>query len=147
MLKKKSMKKYFLSLLSVGAMLTQLSATSIGSPKQALAADGGAAGLTVSSLAPKDGGWKVATDAGTVIQRAITIVIVAGALVALYYLIMGAIGWITSDGEASKVESARNKMLYAVIGLLVLASVWAIYRLVLTLAFNTTDVKFVSISG
>lgn len=82
----------------------------------------------------------VATDATSLFQRVMTLIIVVGALLALYYLMMGAIGWITSDGEASKVEAARNKMLYAVVGLLVLASVWAIYRLVLTISFGTDNI-------
>jgi len=104
-------------------------------------------GLTLSSMKPQGGGWTVATDAGTVLQRTLTNVIVVGALVALYYLIMGAIGWITSGGDKGKVEVARNKMIYAVVGLLILASVWAIYSLVLTLGFGTTNISPVSISG
>ena len=102
-------------------------------------------GLTVSNLKPT--AVTVNDNASDLIKRVITLIIVVGALLALYYLIMGAIAWITSDGDPSKVETARNKMLYAVVGLLVLASVWAIFQLVLTLAFGKADISMPKLVG
>lgn len=43
-------------------------------------------------------------------------------LLVFMYLIWGAIEWISSGGDKSKVEKARNRITQAVIGLLVLAS-------------------------
>ncbi len=49
------------------------------------------------------------------------IVISLGALMLLLYLIWGAVDWITSGGDSGKVASARNKMVQAVIGMIILA--------------------------
>lgn len=83
----------------------------------------------------------VATDANTTVQGAVSIVFVVAAALTFAYLIYGAITWITSGGEKSKVESARNKITSAAIGLIILASVWAIYNLVLTVAFGGNDIS------
>ncbi|MBQ6449751.1 hypothetical protein IJJ08_02510, partial [bacterium] len=69
-------------------------------------------------------------------KTVITLIIVVAALLTLFYLVMGAIAWITSGGDKGKVEEARNKITAAVIGLLILAAVWAIFNLVLTIAFG-----------
>ena len=79
----------------------------------------------------------VATNASSLFQTILTLVIVVAALLTLFYLIMGAISWITSGGDKGKVEEARNKITAAVIGLLILAAVWAIFQLVFTLGFGS----------
>ena len=57
---------------------------------------------------------------------------VIAAVLVFFYLIWGGIEWITSGGDKGKTESARNKITSAVIGLIVIASSYA----VLTLALN-----------
>jgi len=52
--------------------------------------------------------------------------IVAG-LAALLYLLLGAIAWITSGGNKENVESARNKIMHAVIGLILIFVVLAVF--------------------
>ena len=47
--------------------------------------------------------------------------------------------WITSGGDKGKTESARNKITAAIIGLIVLASSWAV--LMLILGFLGTDLN------
>jgi len=54
-----------------------------------------------------------------------------GSVVALGFMIWGAVDWIISEGDKQKYEEARNKITHAVIGLAVLALVWLIWRLVL----------------
>jgi len=51
-------------------------------------------------------------------------------LLAFIYLIMGGISWITGGGDKAQLESARNKITNAIIGLIVVASAWAIMNLV-----------------
>ncbi len=53
-----------------------------------------------------------------------------GILAMLVYLLWGAIEWITSGGDSSKVNKARDRMLQAVIGVIVLSSTLAVFRLV-----------------
>ena len=52
--------------------------------------------------------------------------VIVGILV-LIYLLWGALDWITSAGDSGKISSARNKIVKAIIGLIVLASTFAIF--------------------
>jgi len=63
----------------------------------------------------------------------LSFVMVISALLVLFYLIWGAFSWITSGGDRGKIESARNKITAAVIGIVIVASSYAI--LLLTLQF------------
>jgi len=82
-------------------------------------------------------GLKISGSAGKIARNVIVIVFIAAGLMTLFYLVMGAINWITSAGDKGKVEDARNKITAAVIGLLLLAATWAIYELVMTVAYGT----------
>lgn len=46
------------------------------------------------------------------------------------YLITSGIAWLTSEGDKGKLESARNKLTNAVIGMVIVAAAWAIFNLV-----------------
>jgi len=83
------------------------------------------------------GGIRVNPNAGSLLRNVFMITIMVAALLTLYHLIMGAIHWIVSGGDKGKVEDARNQILAAIIGILVLACTWAIFQLVLTVAFGT----------
>lgn len=61
--------------------------------------------------------------------------IIAG-LMALLYLILGGIAWITSGGSKEGVDKARDKIQAAVIGLIVVVAVIAI----VTLLENVLDI-------
>jgi hypothetical protein len=50
--------------------------------------------------------------------------------VALLYLITGGFHWITSGGDKANLESARNKIIHAIVGLIVVASIWAVMTVV-----------------
>lgn len=65
------------------------------------------------------------------INKLLTFVMAAGALMVFLYLIWGGIDWITSGGDKTKTEGARNKITAAVIGLIILAAAWAILSLAL----------------
>ncbi|MBI2032064.1 MAG: hypothetical protein HYV38_03200 [Candidatus Levybacteria bacterium] len=55
-----------------------------------------------------------------IIQFGIELLIVGGILLALVFLIYGGVQWITSGGSKGGVEAARNKIIYAIIGLVVI---------------------------
>ncbi len=63
---------------------------------------------------------------GKMMQAAMTL----AALAVLAYLIWGGIEWITSGGDKSKVENARNRITQAIMGIIVLAATTAIFMLV-----------------
>ena len=67
---------------------------------------------------------------------------ILGALLVFMYLIWGGIEWITSGGDKGKTESARNKITAAIVGLIVLASAWAILLLVLGFLDTNLDELF-----
>jgi len=56
---------------------------------------------------------------GAVLSEIITIVLIAAAIIALFFLIFGGIRWITSGGDKAKVESARNTIIASIIGLII----------------------------
>jgi len=78
-----------------------------------------------------DPGAGYAFDAGYLLNFALKGALVVGVLLALAFLILGGIEYITSGGEKGKTESARNKITAAVVGLILIAASFAILSLVL----------------
>src|SRR3990167_4802784 len=70
------------------------------------------------------------TDVGRLISGLIGVAMLLAALAVFIYLIWGGFEWITSGGDKAGVENARNKITAALIGLVIVASAWAIMRLV-----------------
>lgn len=66
------------------------------------------------------------------IPAIINLVLVVGAVVFMLVLFWGAISWITSGGDKTAIESARGRVIAAIVGLAILFSVWAIIRLLET---------------
>lgn len=61
-----------------------------------------------------------------IISFLIRFLFVIGGLIALIYLLLGGLSWITSSGEKDAVEKAQKKIQAAVIGLIVIFAVLAI---------------------
>ncbi len=79
---------------------------------------------------------------GNLVGQLLNIAMTISALLVLLYLIWGAIGWITSGGDKGKIETARNRITTAVIGIIVLASVVAIFK-VLQLVLGIEVLTFI----
>lgn len=73
-----------------------------------------------------------ATDIGTLINDLLRLAMVVAALLVFGQLIWGGINWITSGGDKTKTEAARAKIVAAVVGLIVVASSFAVLQLTLT---------------
>lgn len=67
--------------------------------------------------------------AGSFVSSAIQIILIVAAIVAVVFLIFGGIKWITSGGDKAQVESARNTVTAALIGLLIVFATWALIQL------------------
>jgi hypothetical protein len=67
---------------------------------------------------------------GNLMSGLLSNVMMLGAILCFAFLIWGAIDWIVSGGDKSKAEAARNKMTQGVVGLIVLASTTAVFRVV-----------------
>ncbi len=67
---------------------------------------------------------------GLLISNLIFLLFVGAFLMALFFLLLGGLQWITSGGDKNGLESARNKITNALIGLIIVGAVWAILMLI-----------------
>jgi hypothetical protein len=88
-------------------------------------------------LPPIIGGTKTGADytkggtgLGAIISQLIGALFIAGFLLALVFLLMGGISWITSGGDKTKLEKARDEITNSLMGIVVVAAAWAISILV-----------------
>lgn len=58
--------------------------------------------------------------AGITIGNIIVAIVIIAVIIALVFLLIGAIKWITSGGDKEKVEAARNQLVAAIVGLVVI---------------------------
>lgn len=56
----------------------------------------------------------------TIIANSLIALMIGAALLTLAYLIWAGINWVMSDGDKAKITQARNKITYAIIGLVVI---------------------------
>ena len=66
---------------------------------------------------------------GTLISNTVGLGITIGSVFALLWLLWGGISWITSSGDKTQLEAARDRIVQALIGFAVVMSVWAIWIL------------------
>ncbi len=72
------------------------------------------------------------TPIGSIISFIVAFIIVLAFLAALMFIVIGAFQWITSGGDKQKVSDARNHIIAAVIGLIVIALSFVIINVVIT---------------
>lgn len=82
------------------------------------------------NIEPIETGKGYATNFGTMFSSILNVVMLIAALLVFAFMIWGGIEWITSGGEKSKAESARNKLTAAIIGLVIIAASYAVVTLV-----------------
>ncbi len=63
------------------------------------------------------------------ISNIIGLLTVLGAIFFVIYFVIGAFQWITSGGDKGKLESARNRMMYGAIGMILIIGSYAILGL------------------
>ena len=66
------------------------------------------------------------TNLSIVIQNILNSVIAVSGLIAVIFIIIGGVQYMTSTGDSSKIEKAKKTILYAVIGLIICALAAAI---------------------
>jgi hypothetical protein len=70
------------------------------------------------------------SDVGKLISAGVGLLLILAALLAFFYLILGGISWITSGGDKAAMETARNKITHAIVGLIIVGAAWAVMILV-----------------
>lgn len=67
---------------------------------------------------------------GGIISGAISLVMLAVSLIFFFILIMGGLKWVMSEGDQKAVESARNQITNALVGLAIVFAAFAIMKLI-----------------
>jgi hypothetical protein len=89
-----------------------------------------------------------ANNIGAIIGAAVEFILIIAVIIALFFLILGGIRWITSGGDKAKVESARGTIIAAIIGLVI--AFLAFFVLSLALSFfglSLTNLQLPKVSG
>ncbi len=71
--------------------------------------------ITGGGGAPTGGNTKLET----ILQVGISYLYIGAIVLALFFLIWGGISWITSEGDKQKLAQARQKIVFAIIGLVI----------------------------
>jgi len=61
----------------------------------------------------------IGTNPANTIRNIVVFFVILAVVIALLYLVYGGIKWITSRGEKDQVEAARNHVIAAIVGLIV----------------------------
>lgn len=67
---------------------------------------------------------------GLLLSRIFSGLFILAFITAFLYLITGAMHWITSAGDKTKLEEARNRIIHSIVGIVVVASAFAIISLI-----------------
>lgn len=70
------------------------------------------------------------TATGMILSSVIGGMFVVAFFIALIFLLTGAFHWITSGGDKTSLENARNKIIHAIVGLIIVGAAWSIMVLV-----------------
>ena len=82
------------------------------------------------------------------VAKAISFIFVIAVVVAIFFLLWGALKWIYSGGDKAAIESARGTITAAVVGLVILFLVFLIFTVVLKFFnINIIDINLPSINA
>jgi cytochrome bd-type quinol oxidase subunit 2 len=76
-------------------------------------------------------GQEAATNVSTLLARVINIFSIVVGVIAVIMIIIGGLKYITSGGDSGNVSSAKNTIIYALVGLVIVALAQFIVRFVL----------------
>ena len=74
-------------------------------------------------------GGTALTNVETLISNVIGLLTVLASLMFVIYFILGAFEWISSGGDKGKLEKARNRMMYGVIGMIIIVGAYSLLGL------------------
>lgn len=66
------------------------------------------------------------------IQLGIELLVLAGIVAAVIVFMVSGIQWMTSGGDPSKIASAKRRLFFAILGIIVMSAAFFIVRLVVT---------------
>ena len=107
--------------------------TAVGTPDEIATAFDST--VTCQEIDTGELGFKI-PSLGDLLTFAIRAFFVIAGLAALFYLLLGALGWVTSGGDKDAVTAAREKIQAAVIGMILIVAVLAIIWTLEQVIFN-----------
>lgn len=93
--------------------------------------------IGTTSYEPKDG----TAGFGVLMGQILRMVVVIAAIILFIYLLWGAIEWVISGGDSSKIEKAKSRITQSILGMIVLAGVIALFSIMQT-TLNFTIFNF-----
>lgn len=78
-------------------------------------------------------------------QFLITVIFVVGTILAIVFILLSGIQWILSGGDEKRIEGARKRLTYSIIGLIVILS--SVYIISLVFSLLGVDAKFFGIDN
>ena len=87
------------------------------------------------------GGDVVPSAVGSIISSLVGGFLILSFIATLLYMLLGGFDWITSGGDKTKLQSARDKITNALVGLIVVGASWAVMMIV----GNFTGIEFPSL--
>ncbi len=128
---KKESKYIMTAVLLSGAFLVPLAVPAVVSAEQNTIQTGVCGGATLALEANACEADQGTEQLNKIITTVINVVSLVVGIVAVVMIIVGGLKYITSGGESSNVSSAKNTIIYAIIGLIVVALAQFIVQFVL----------------
>lgn len=69
-------------------------------------------------------------DIGKLFGSLVGVLLIVAAIAAFMYLLYGGIQWIISGGDKAKVEAAQHRIQAALLGLIIVFAVWALFTVI-----------------
>lgn len=131
-------KKYVVIALAAAALLTPVVAASTAGAQNQIR-DGLCDGvnLSVNQGTNCDDGGQATSKVNGLIKLIINIFSIVVGVVSVIMIIIGGLKYITSSGDSNNVTSAKNTILYAIIGLVVVALAQFVVQFVLAKALSS----------
>lgn len=86
--------------------------------------------LAEVTLGPNSGLPRSTFDSG-VVSRLITLVLMGGALISVFYIVLGGLRYTVSGGDPAGIKNAKNTIVYAVLGLIITSAATAVVNFVI----------------
>lgn len=136
----KKIKEVLMAVLVTGAFLVPVAVPAYVSAQESDIEGGLCKGASLEFDPDGGGDCSDSQDASdklnSIIKTVINVVSVVVGVVAVIMIIFGGLKYITSGGDSSNVSAAKNTIIYAIVGLVVVALAQFIVRFVLDKAIN-----------
>ena len=82
------------------------------------------------ALNPKFGQGEGNVILAKLLAAIINLFFIAGSVAVLVFMLIGGLAWITSEGDKSKMEVAKNRLTFTALGIVVIAASYAVLKVV-----------------